>query len=170
MELRIDHIIYIVKGSGKNHRDLQRLKMLRQLCTGIVLTELTWKVTDVSAQAHCSQRAPWTRQHFMQKRNARLFPPGRHTQGIFQVPRQRVGSNIPMAEMPCVPPGVCPLHWSPCVLHSVLCSDGETNFRDSLVFSHWVILEVHSLVGADFWLDWRINETASEKNSKHPFN
>lgn len=109
MELRIDHIIYIVKGSGRNHRDLQRLKMLRQFCTGIVLAELTWKVTDVSAQARCSQRA-MDRQHFMQKRNARLFPPGRHTQGIFQVPRQRVRSNVPVAEMLCAPPGVSPLH------------------------------------------------------------
>lgn len=71
--------------------------------------ELTWKVTDVSAQAHGSQRAPWTRQHFMQKRNARLFPPRRHTQGIFQVPMQRMGSGVPMAEMPCAPPGVSPL-------------------------------------------------------------
>lgn len=122
MELRIDHIIYIVKGSGKNHRDLQRLKMLRQFCTGIVLMELTRKVTDVSAQAHCSQRAPWTRQHFMQKRNARLFPPGRHTQCILQVPRQRVGSNVPMTEMPCAPLVHLPYTEVPvcCILSHVL--------------------------------------------------
>lgn len=136
MELRIDHIIYIAKGSGRNHRDLQRLKMLRQLCTGIVLMELTWKATDVSAQAHWSQRAPWTRRHFRQKRNARLFPPGRHTQGIFQVPRQRVGNNVPMERclvplrvyLLCTEVPMC------CIVFHV--SDGELNFRDSLLFSH----------------------------------
>lgn len=103
MELRIDTLFI----SSKEAAEITEMFRDQRWCdshaqTGTVLTELSL----TSQHRHTLPEGPWTRQHFMQKRNARLFPPGRHTQGIFQVPGQRVGSNVAMAEMPCAPPGV----------------------------------------------------------------
>lgn len=160
VQLRIECIIYIVKASGWNHRDLQRVEMLRQLCAGTVFMELKWKATDIPAPALRSQQ---TRLHPMQKRHVRLLPDGRHAQGISQPPGRQEGW-AGTAEMVQAPAGASPLCWGPTVHCLSHVSDRGLHFTDSSVFSHWALLQILSSSEADFQRVGKIQNTLLIKN------